>query len=971
MTSTLFTALLLNLPANRALELDGSYVTAPAIQLSNTSDWTVQCEFSFDEVPAVLFDNQGSTAGDGFEIKVDPGRKLAITVNGTGSNVSDTLTEVLLEYGRHYHVAVTYEYDSSSGLGDIYWYLNGVKYLAITQADYLPTLGISDLYIGRYDHAPGVELHGRIDNILMTEDLLYTSDFNPSHTPPTPTANTLLFATFNSSLPDDASYPDESGTGNDLTAFGSTIAPVDTLSLIDGYARLNGFSSYMTLSDMDLNPGTDMTLEFDMRYQNPPGDMSMMTIFDALDPDPASPGGFSIRFNPQTQYLEVGSKATGTAAVFTEIATVIAENEWHRFAIVLESNTATTAFLLVYIDGTRVSIANVNYEQPPPVDLTVGARESAADTFDQYFSGHLDQMRLSNIARYASSSYNYYPDQLDNDGDAYAVWQMFSNDITPVQFPEDLGNDDLFATEVEAAHTLIPPFWLTPDLTPVPYTYVAPQPNWGNDWNIEFWYKRTDSSFGYFFDAFDDVTSTGHQIAVNGAHEIVVQVDSSFFNLGSIDPNAWNHIVIHQRIVTPGSPPTVRLRAIVNGIGQPQSAPFNPATDFGAFLLLANDDTDSFPLVGSMHSLRISSKPRYSGDFPPPRSALGSDSRTFGVWSMDEVTGSPLIDRSSNARDFELCDGNVTFITQPGDRTDCAGETVQFTVATFETFSTFQWFKDGTEMPGETANVLELVNIDQTDAADYDCLVSIGCDENFSDTATLTVTPIYQFTGITPDQTVCTDDTIEITVTLDLVSKGSGSYLLQWQKDSVNLAGETSETLTILNADASDSGEYVCRLQTDIGCPFSYSSPSTVTVSGPVAQAGIDRVLCLPGESLTLNGFIDCTAPGTIVWSGPGTIVDGDTLTPTVTPTAAVGDYFYTLRYDHMLGSTSDQVMVQVRDYSFAFGNGQVDIDDLRTVGGEWPSLTTIDYDVYPAGGDGFLDIRDLIALTHCDSYTP
>lgn len=99
--------------------------------------------------------------------------------------------------------------------------------------------------------------------------------------------------------------------------------------------------------------------------------------------------------------------------------------------------------------------------------------------------------------------------------------------------------------------------------------------------------------------------------------------------------------------------------------------------------------------------------------------------------------------------------------------------------------------------------------------------------------------------------------------------------------------------------------------------------------------------------------------------------MNGDTFSPTVTPTAAPGNYTYTMMFDHMSGSTSDQMVVEVRDYSFAFGNGGVDIDDLLELAADWPTLVNPDHDTYPTLGDGQLDIRDMIALTQCNSYNP
>jgi hypothetical protein len=87
-------------------------------------------------------------------------------------------------------------------------------------------------------------------------------------------------------------------------------------------------------------------------------------------------------------------------------------------------------------------------------------------------------------------------------------------------------------------------------------------------------------------------------------------------------------------------------------------------------------------------------------------------------------------------------EGSPVIVSQPDSITVKQGFTATFSVAISSAVPpTFQWFKDGDEMPGETSSVLVLTNVDADDEADYTVEVSAGGATVPSDPATLTVIP--------------------------------------------------------------------------------------------------------------------------------------------------------------------------------------------------------------------------------------
>ncbi|MDF2986191.1 MAG: hypothetical protein K0R50_1701, partial [Eubacterium sp.] len=91
--------------------------------------------------------------------------------------------------------------------------------------------------------------------------------------------------------------------------------------------------------------------------------------------------------------------------------------------------------------------------------------------------------------------------------------------------------------------------------------------------------------------------------------------------------------------------------------------------------------------------------------------------------------------------------------------------------------------------------------------------------------------PIPVVPGITAnpeDQTVRAGRTATFTVT----AAGSSPLFYQWKKDGVDIAGATSNTLTINNAQASDAGSYTCYVSNAAGNTTSNTATLTVNETG-------------------------------------------------------------------------------------------------------------------------------------------
>jgi subtilisin family serine protease/PKD repeat protein len=220
-------------------------------------------------------------------------------------------------------------------------------------------------------------------------------------------------------------------------------------------------------------------------------------------------------------------------------------------------------------------------------------------------------------------------------------------------------------------------------------------------------------------------------------------------------------------------------------------------------------------------------------------------------WTGGSTTPSLLVDTSGTYQvtvTNNMCSAtdeiNVTVqplteITQQPENNDmCMSEDHTLTIAAQGINLTYQWQKDGTDIPGATSGTYTINNADLADEGDYNCIVSGTCDTVSSDTVSLIIGTTTQITSQPSGTTICEGNNHTFSIT------ATGSNLsYQWKKDGVDV-GTDDPSLTINNIILADAGDYTCVASGDCGTETSDPASLVVTPLTQITDQPDNAVAC-------------------------------------------------------------------------------------------------------------------------------
>ena len=197
--------------------------------------------------------------------------------------------------------------------------------------------------------------------------------------------------------------------------------------------------------------------------------------------------------------------------------------------------------------------------------------------------------------------------------------------------------------------------------------------------------------------------------------------------------------------------------------------------------------------------------------------------------------------------------------TQPKGIVACAGGSTTL-VAEFDgTGLSYQWFKDGQPLAGQTANALVLSSIKATTSGRYVVVATGTCDlKTASDTVSVSVISKPAITK--QPQAV----TLTVGERLNLSIEGTDVQSVQWYKNDLAIKDATTTTYTVASVVKSNAGYYSARIVNSCGAVV--SGAAKVDVNDPVvprpaielAQTSADfgEIPAGYSKSITMSGLI-------------------------------------------------------------------------------------------------------------------
>jgi uncharacterized repeat protein (TIGR01451 family) len=237
-----------------------------------------------------------------------------------------------------------------------------------------------------------------------------------------------------------------------------------------------------------------------------------------------------------------------------------------------------------------------------------------------------------------------------------------------------------------------------------------------------------------------------------------------------------------------------------------------------------------------------------------------ADAATYTV----VVTGACGNSVSSDA--VLVLNSNVALVRSPVDLTNCPGGSATFATLVRGTgpFS-YQWFKAGNPLTGQTYRSLTLGPLSTEDAGTYSVVVSGACGDPATASARLTVNTPTSADGPV-SQTVCPGAALS----LSTAAHGTGPFSYQWIKDGKPLPGATTSSWSIPNATVLDEGTYVVTIA---GTCNAVTNTATLTVNPPTTATPLaDQTLCF-GDTATFSTTPAGTGPFTFIWKKNGLLL--------------------------------------------------------------------------------------------------
>jgi hypothetical protein len=596
----------------------GDYLLVENLAGNITGDFTFECWVRFNSLPASNSFHMFVT-GDGnryFALLNNSGTYRWESSLMTGSNQYVARYTPSITTGVWYHIALI-----KSG-STLTFYQDGTSYAGSTIAGSMTstsTLFVSGTNIlGAYTSA-NYSLNGWLDEIRVSNSVRYTTTFTPSTTPFTNDANTLLLVHADGT---DAStvFRDDNGiigsTPKAITAVGNAQISTAQSKFGGSSALFDGTGDYLSIADTaDFGFTADFTIEFWVRG-------TTLNEYNVLY------SNFNFAFSGL--YFAYWHNATKFSIFINgservSASTTLSTNTWYHISLVRSGSTVT-----VYRDGTSIGTGTYSGTVATPVITAIGIN---TDGFQHGWTGYIDEIRVSNIARYTAS---FTPATTAFTQDSNTLLLIHADGANAsTTFRDDAGRTqkgisaignaqvDTAQSKFGGASALFDGNTdkLTIDSQVLPLT---------GDWTIECWFRAstlgTQNNLWY-------AGPNGHTPYFYSSGVTWYDWDSNLNVSTTISTNTWYHFVCEKQ----GSTRRMYLNGSVIG-----TASTGDRTT--SYLWIGAHDFDTAKhWNGHIDEFRVSNTARYQGiAFTPSTTPFQSDASTLLLIHADGSDGSTV-----------------------------------------------------------------------------------------------------------------------------------------------------------------------------------------------------------------------------------------------------------------------------------------------------------------------------------------
>jgi len=214
-------------------------------------------------------------------------------------------------------------------------------------------------------------------------------------------------------------------------------------------------------------------------------------------------------------------------------------------------------------------------------------------------------------------------------------------------------------------------------------------------------------------------------------------------------------------------------------------------------------------------------------------------------------------------------------LQQPQSHVAAFGGTTFFTVGVRGSVPlTYLWFKNTTPITGATNPVLQLVNLQPSDEANYHVVVTNLYGQASSDPAGLSLSAAPTFIVMPQSTNVF----VGATVIFSPIVNGTPPLHYQWRFNNANIPGATNATLTLNNVQLTSSGNYTLRVTNFVDSAISTPATLAVSIAPVVSVRATDPTASESGSdtgTFTVTRVNGLSLPLTVAFSLSGTATAG------------------------------------------------------------------------------------------------